>query len=425
MWVRKRLDLSWLDLAHGMANCILPRSRVAQARALERMWTCDDDAIACLSVRSGFDLWLSALNLPRGSEVIVSAITIPDMIRIIRDHGLLPVPVDVDHERLAIDIGALKRAVTPRTRIILLAHLFGTRQPLDAVTEFARDRELLLVEDCAQAFVGREFTGHSDADVSMFSFGPIKTATALGGGLLRVRDRGVLSTMRTLLAEQPRQSRWAYFSRAAKYAGMKLLSSRPLYTTIFSFYGLIGRDPDGLVSGAVRGFAGPDFFRRIRRQPSAPLLSLIYRRIAKFDRQRIVRRTRLGARQLDLLDGSFPCPGAGDEACSYWVFAVLAHEPAELIAALRAAGFDGSSAHSMCVVEPPDDRRSERAEMAETMLPRIVYLPHYTQLPDRELQRMASVLKVVAGSSAADRRGVVGLSSTAEAHGVLVPGSGR
>jgi dTDP-4-amino-4,6-dideoxygalactose transaminase len=52
---------------------------------------------------------------------------------------------------------------------------------------------LLVVEDCAQAYCGTEFDGHPDADVAIFSFGPIKTATASGGGLLRVRDGELLS----------------------------------------------------------------------------------------------------------------------------------------------------------------------------------------------------------------------------------------
>ena len=55
----------------------------------------------CLSVRSAWDLLLHVLAWPAGSEVIVSAITHPDMITILRAHGLVPVPVDVDLDTLA------------------------------------------------------------------------------------------------------------------------------------------------------------------------------------------------------------------------------------------------------------------------------------------------------------------------------------
>ncbi|HEV2969373.1 MAG TPA: aminotransferase class V-fold PLP-dependent enzyme [Pirellulales bacterium] len=396
MWVRKRLDIHWLDLTYALANCLVPRPRAVLAARLERLWDCHQESIACLSVRSGFDLWLSAVSLPRGSEVLVSAITIPDMLRIIEDHGLVPVPVDIDPDHLAIEMDSLKRAVTPRTRALLVAHLFGTRQPLEAIAEFAQQRGLLLVEDCAQAFVGRDFTGHPEADVSMFSFGPIKTATSLGGGLLRVRNPQVVAAMRRLLAEQPRQSRWAYLRRVLKYAGMKFLSTRPMYATVFHSWRAMGRDPDQLVNGAVRGFAGPDFFRRIRRQPSAPLLALVRRRIAQFDPARIAHRAQYGERLLALLDGSFVSPGHASDEHTYWVLPVLADDSARLIAAMREAGFDGSSAHSMCVVEPPADRPAQRAAMAESILPRIVYLPFYTQMPEHELERLATVLQAVA-----------------------------
>lgn len=396
MWVRKRLDIGWRDLGYALANCLAPRGRAARAARLEGLFNRPDETIACLSVRSGFDLWLSAVGLPRGSEVLVSAITIPDMVRIIEDHGLVPVPVDIDPEHLAVDLDNLRRAVTPKTRAILVAHLFGTRQPLDAIADFAHEHGLYLVEDCAQAFVGCDFTGHPDADVSMFSFGPIKTATALGGGLLRVRDANAIASMRELLAKQPRQTRWTYARRVMKYAGIKFLSTKAMYAAVFHTWQALGRDPDQLVNGAVRGFAGPDFFRRIRRRPSAPLLALVYRRIAGFDRTRIVHRSRHGERLLSLLPGSFVSPGYASEEHSFWVFPVLADDSARLIAALRAAGFDGSSAHSMCVVQPPADRPQQRAVMAEQILPRIVYLPLYPQMPERELERMAAVLHRVA-----------------------------
>ncbi|HKD36324.1 MAG TPA: DegT/DnrJ/EryC1/StrS family aminotransferase, partial [Pirellulales bacterium] len=277
-------------------------------------------------------------------------------------------------------------------------HLFGTRQPLDAIANFANEHGLYLIEDCAQAFVGREFTGHPEADVSMFSFGPIKTATALGGGVLRVRDVRTIASMRELLAKQPRQTRWTYARRLMKYAGIKFLSTKTMYAAVFHTWQALGRDPDQLVNGAVRGFAGPDFFRRIRRQPSAPLLSLVHRRIARFDRARIIHRSRHGERLLALLNGSFVSPGFASDEHSFWVFPVLADDSSRLIAALRAAGFDGSSAHSMCVVQPPADRPQQRAVMAEQILPRIVYLPLYPQMPEQELERMAAVLHRVANA---------------------------
>jgi dTDP-4-amino-4,6-dideoxygalactose transaminase len=418
MWVRKRLDVGFADLASACVNCLLPRAPAVQAARLERHWSAAGDALACLSVRSGFDLWLSAQNFPAGSEVLVSAITIPDMLRIIRDHGLVPVPVDIDVEHLAIDPASLERAVSPRARALLVAHLFGTRQPLDDVIRFARQHKLLVVEDCAQAFVGTGFTGHPDAAVSMFSFGPIKTATALGGGLLVVRQPELLPAMRSLLAAEPLQTRGAYLRRVVKYSAMKLLSTRLLYAAVLRAWQALGGDPDQLVNGSVRGFAGPDFFRRIRRQPSAPLLSLIHRQIVHFQRQRLVERTGKGERLLEQLKSVVVCPGSDSDERSYWVFPVMVDDAERLIGALREAGFDGSSAHSMCIVPPPADRPALRAVTAETILPRIVYLPCYRGIPDHQIDRVAAVVRSIEESHEP-----IAEPATPDRRPLLIPGS--
>src|SRR5438876_3258754 len=84
----------------------------------------------------------TSLALPAGSEVLVSAITIPDMVRIIEAHGLVPVPVDLDPDTLSVDQESLDRAVTPKTRAVLIAHLFGTRQPMEPILKVARQHGL-------------------------------------------------------------------------------------------------------------------------------------------------------------------------------------------------------------------------------------------------------------------------------------------
>ena len=142
-------------------------------------------------------------------------------------------------------------------------------------------------------------------------------------------------------------------------------------------HGDIGSEPLSWIrplldKGGLAAFAG--------LPPDAPL-----------DPARIARRTQLGEHLLTHLGGSFISPGFASEEHSYWVFPVLADDSARLIAALRAAGFDGSSAHSMCVVQPPADRPAQRATTAERILPRIVFLPLYNQLYESELERMADV----------------------------------
>src|SRR2546430_15614694 len=82
-------------------------------------------SLRCLSVRSGFHLLLRALDLRAGDEVVFSALTPPDLPRLAEHHGLVPVPVDLDPRTLAPDPALLEAALSPRTRLVVVAHLFG------------------------------------------------------------------------------------------------------------------------------------------------------------------------------------------------------------------------------------------------------------------------------------------------------------
>src|SRR5690606_37140318 len=108
--------------AAGALACVTTRDSALSpapwsARA-EQAWGPSGDALACLSVRTGFDLLLQALQLPPGSEVLLSAITIADMARIIQAHGLVPVPVDLDPETLQVCSARLETLLSPRTRML-------------------------------------------------------------------------------------------------------------------------------------------------------------------------------------------------------------------------------------------------------------------------------------------------------------------
>lgn len=392
MWVRKRLDISWGDLLFGLGAVLCPLDRLAWQRRVEAAFSPDGDALACLSVRSGFDLLWSALALPPSSEVLITAITIPDMVRILKHHALVPVPIDIDAAALAPDLDDVRRAITPATRAIVVAHLLGGRVPLDGLIELAREHGLLLVEDCAQAFDGSSWRGHPAADVSMFSFGTIKTATALGGGLLRVSDPALRARMEAVRTAQVVQSRGAYLRRLLKYAGLKAICLRWPFAALLRVLALCGCDYDRVLNGLVRGFAGPDFFTRIRRQPSAPLLALLARRLRRFDPLRLADRAAKGRRLRDRLAALAACPGQRLLAHSFWVFAILARDPARLIAALHGSGFDATQGQSLCVVSPPADRPDAHAPAAQQVLEGMVYLPFYPDLPAAELERMADVV---------------------------------
>ena len=157
MWVRTQLKIDWSDLLSGLAASFTATERPREIRRAEAYFSDSGDTLAAYSVRSGFDLLLQALNLEPGDEVIFSALNVRGMVRIVRDAGLVPVPVDLDLAHMGPSVERLKAAITKRSRVFVAAHLFGTRLDLDPMFELAKARGLVTVEDCAQAFNGRNY----------------------------------------------------------------------------------------------------------------------------------------------------------------------------------------------------------------------------------------------------------------------------
>ncbi len=385
---RGRLDIGWRDLAAGAAACLVSRSRVTLERRVEQAWSRDEDALVCLSVRSGLDLLLTALRYPKGSEVLVSAVTIRDMVRVIEHHGLVPVPVDVDTQTLGVKMESLRRARSPKTRAVLVAHLFGSRTSLEAVSAFAREHGLLLVEDCAQAFTGLDQRGDPASDVALFSFGPIKTATALGGAVLAFRDRELLARTRALQEACVVQPRREFAKRVLRFAVVKALLHRAPFTLFCAACRLAGRSADDVISRSARGFSGPDFFGSIRRRPSPPLLATLARRLRRFDAGRIERRTRTAEAARARLQ-ALTVTGAQAVHHSYWSFPVLSSAPDELLRHLWQHGFDATrGAWSLYAVPAAAGRPEQTAPEAHDAMRRVVYLPVYPEVPDAELKHL-------------------------------------
>ena len=269
--------------------------------------------------------------------------------------------------------------------------MFGGRFDLSPYVEFAQRHDLLLFEDCAQAFEGRRYLGHEQADVSMFSFGPIKTATALGGGVLRVRDALLLERMRQVEAEYPVQSRWFFMQRLLFYCLLTFLGGKIVFGLFVRMCRLLGRDLDALLNASISNFPGDQFFASLRQQPSLPLLRLLRRRITGFRENDLDLRAARGA----LLARDLPadrCPGASTTPHSFWIFPLQVDEPSTVITNLRNAGFDATSDNSLQPVEASVGHAGVDPVTARRLLERVIFLPLYAAMPESEVQRMTSVL---------------------------------
>ena len=276
-WIRLRIDLGWRDLLAAVGFSCSRGGRELAAQETAQAWDPADECLITLSVRSGLDLLLRALKLPRGSKVLFTALTVPGMIEIAEDHGLRVGAVDITTEG-QICAHSLQSAIDPDTRMIVVVHLFGGRTDLTLAVELAQLHGLVLVEDSAQRFCGPGDPGDPRSDVVLHSFGPIKSCTALGGGVVRVKDQSLRKRMRQILATDPVQSAARFRKRVVRFGILKLLSGRIAASGVIVVLQCLRIDADAALTTLAKGFRGSDFVKQLRYQPSTPLLRLLRRR---------------------------------------------------------------------------------------------------------------------------------------------------
>jgi dTDP-4-amino-4,6-dideoxygalactose transaminase len=159
----------------------------------------------CIGVANGLDaltLALKAYNFEPGSEVIVPSNTYVATILAILNNNLTPVLVEPDIRTYNIDPQLIEEAITPRTRALMIVHLYGKSCAMDAIMAIKNRHNLVLIEDCAQSH-GATFNGQktgTHGEFGAFSFYPTKNLGALG-------DAGAVTTNNAELAGIMRQLR--------------------------------------------------------------------------------------------------------------------------------------------------------------------------------------------------------------------------
>jgi dTDP-4-amino-4,6-dideoxygalactose transaminase len=158
-------------------------------------------AVAVNTGTSALHVALLAAGIGPGDEVITVSMTFIATVSAIRYTGATPVFVDIDPVTCTMDIGQIESRITPRTRAIMPVHLYGQPADMDPIMEIARRRNLIVIEDAAQAhaaeYKGRRVGGIGD--IAGFSFYPGKNLGAYGeAGIATTNDEKYAHTMRLL-----------------------------------------------------------------------------------------------------------------------------------------------------------------------------------------------------------------------------------
>ena len=156
-----------------------------------------------LGVGNGADalrLAVLALGIGKGDEVISVANTFTATIDAAIHAGARPVLVDCD-EYFNIDVSQIESKITPKTKAIIVVHLYGQPAQMDKIMEIAARHKLFIIEDCAQAH-GAEFKGQkvgSFGEIGCFSFYPGKNLGAMGdGGMVTTSNEALYKKLEKL-----------------------------------------------------------------------------------------------------------------------------------------------------------------------------------------------------------------------------------
>ncbi|VVE84410.1 DegT/DnrJ/EryC1/StrS family aminotransferase [Pandoraea sputorum] len=161
----------------------------------------DVEAISVNSATAGLHLALEAVGVGPGDEVITTTHTFTATAEVVRYLGADPVFVDIDPTTLCIDVAAIERAITPRTKVIMPVHFAGRAADMPAILDLARRKGLKVVDDAAHALPATSagvMVGKQGADVTIFSFYANKTITTGEGGMLVTQNPEIAKRARIM-----------------------------------------------------------------------------------------------------------------------------------------------------------------------------------------------------------------------------------
>lgn len=316
--------------------------------------------IAVCNGSAALETAVAALALGYGDEVILPTFTIISCAAAIVRAGARPVLVDSDPMTWNMDVGQIAAKITPRTKAIMVVHLYGLPADMDPLLALARQHGLRVIEDAAEMH-GQTYRGRpcgSFGDLSAFSFYPNKHLTTGEGGMLVTDDAA--------LAERCRSLRNLCFQSGRRFVHEEL------------------------------GWN----FRMTNLQAAVGLAQL--ERLDEF----VTRKRRMGARYTELLAGvpglQLPLPATDYADNIYWVYGLVLDESLPLDAEdamhrLLKAGVGTRPffwpMHEQPVFQNRGWFAGERYPVAERLARRGFYIPSGLALTDDQIDQAARAVR--------------------------------
>jgi dTDP-4-amino-4,6-dideoxygalactose transaminase len=399
----------WFDVRNFVSSFrgldrVPPEQAEAKVAELERAFASYmgvETATAFPYARTALYFALQAQDFEPGSEIIMPPVTIKPMMDVVISLGLRPVFVDLELDTLSFDPAELKKAITPKTRAILLTYLFGVAPNLDPLLAIAKEHGLFVVEDYSHAlnakFKGRKLG--TFGDVGIFSCSKTKTFDAYGGGLAITNDRALAKKLAdakaSLVPTPPERLR----NKVKETLIWNVATRRPVFSAaispMLSVVGMINPELEKKLTGARQNLKPDkilpaDYFERFTWAQAEAGLAMLGK-VEREDEARVsnvtdLRRALSGSSELfvrELKDGRNV----------YWQFIVYAKNPDAFRKALARRGIDsGSTNLSICSglgIYPEYEKKCPNAELIKH---NAMYIPVYPRIGKRTLEHIEKAI---------------------------------
>ena len=361
-----------------------------------------DQAITTSYGRMAFYYILRALDFPPGSEIIFPAVTFWAVPEMARQAGYKPVFVDVNSRTFNIDPDKIVEAISERTRAIVPTHLYGRPCEMNRIMALARENNLVVIEDCAQAAGARyqdRMVG-TFGDAAFFSFQMLKGINTYGGGMVLTDDEDLAAKVRRQTEAEPRPSAGDVARRFAVGLGSRVGISPKGFTfwgfpiqalaSIFGHY-----DLSKFIWEKIRPL--DPFPRSYRQRYSNAQAILGIRALAKLDEFNSRARAHATSYSQGLADcRSVQTPVADDECDSvYYQYSVYVSDTGRAARRAIRRGVDFETTH-VDVCSTLSLFKESAADCPEAELTaEALQLPVYSRLRDSDVEIVLRVIREV------------------------------
>jgi dTDP-4-amino-4,6-dideoxygalactose transaminase len=412
-WIRSGflfylIDVTFFQILLAIFRCLASYS-INDRIKLENDILVSINMFPIYSCRSGFDAILQILTTSIWSdyksddqpEIIMTGLNIKHMVLLPEIHGYRIKLLDIDLDTLESDLIQLKKLITPNTRILVVAQLFGVQVDLEPLAKIAKENNILIIEDCAQS-LSNGYLGSSHVDFTLFSFGLSKSYTAFGGGLLRVNNIGYRIPISKLLQTYPIESQVKYLTTVI-ISTIKVALSCTLMAPVVNFVvRRFGFNFEMLLNKVGKEFNYHDdpiqLLAKFRKQCSTPHLSIIRDRVQQiydmsisneYQIEKKIQGDYLTNKLLNIKTVKVVGNKHMSRRYSYWLFPILVQNRDQLLDKLNQNGFIASKTATSFGYIGLGEEENNCFKFGK----QVVYLPYSPEIPRNKIDDMVKIIK--------------------------------